>query len=198
MNHLKRTLEPLSVIKLERTYFVIWLVFTVLAGQIGIITNIILRGNFKNFTLVESLLHDSINGSFYTYSIALFASTLGLLFVNIIEKNPTNFKTFKVYLLIITIFSLFFAGVYYSVSTLKTIGEIKSQITNICIDWPQLIFLILSIIFAIYTFSITRLDLNCDKYKHLDDNYAEKDDKDVEKLDDKVSEIKTDKKGNKL
>jgi len=198
MNHLKRTLEPLKVIKLEKPYFIIWLVFTVLAGQIGIVTNIILRGNFRDFSIVESVLQDSLNGSFYTYSIALFASTLGLLFINIIEKNPTNFKTFKVYLLIITIFSLFFAGVYYSVGTLKTISEIKSQITDICIDWPQLLFLILSIIFAIYTFSITRLDLNYEKFKHLDDNYAEKDDKDVENLDDKVADLKVDKKGNKL
>lgn len=198
MKYFKQIFEPLKVIKIEKNYFILWFVFTVLAGQIGVITNVILRGNFKNYSITESLLLDSNNGSFYTYAIALFASTLGLLFVNIIERNPTKFKAFKVFLLVFTIFSLFFSGIYYSASTIKSINDVNQTFTSISIDWPQLIFLALSIIFAVYTFSITRLDLNYERFKHLDDNYAEKDDENVNSLGDKVGSVKTDKKGNKL
>lgn len=198
MKYIKQIIEPLKVIKIEKNYFILWFVFTVFAGQIGTITNIILRGNFKGYSIAESLLLDSNSGSFYTYAIALFASTLGLLFVNIIERNPTKFKSFKIFLLVLTIFSLFFAGIYYSTSTIKSINDFSQIHTAIKIDWPQLIFLVLSIIFAVYTFSITRLDLNYERFKHLDDNYAEKDDENVDKLDEKVEGVKTDKKGNKL
>ncbi len=93
---------------------------------------------------------------------------------------------------------MFFAGIYYSTSTIKSINDFSIVHSSINIDWPQLIFLILSIVFAIYTFSITRLDLNYERFKHLDDNYAEKDDENVDKLDEKVEGVKTDKKGNKL
>lgn len=198
MKYIKLIFEPLKVIKIERNYFILWFVFTVLAGQIGVITNVILRGSFKNYSISESLLLDSNNGSFYTYAIALFASTLGLLFVNIIERNPTKFKSFKVFLLVLTIFSLFFAGIYYSASTIKSINDVNLTFKDIKIDWSQLIFLILSIIFAVYTFSITRLDMNYERFKHLDDNYAEKDDENVDDLGGKAGVVKTDKKGNKL
>lgn len=198
MKKIKQIFEPLGIILDEKSLFSVWFAFTVFAGQLGIIANIILKGSFKNLNVTESILQDSQSGNFYTYSIALFASTLGLLFVNFIERNPTRFKTFKVYLLILTIFCLFFAGIYYSSLTIKSINSFKSKINNIKTDWAQLIFLLLSIVFAIYTFCITRLDLNYDKYKHLDDNYAEKDDESVEKLDEKVDNVKADKKGNKL
>lgn len=198
MKKLKEIFEPLEIILDEKSLFSVWFAFTVFAGQLGIISNIILKSNSKNYDVIHSILQDSQSGNFYTYSIALFASTLGLLFVNFIEKNPTRFKTFKIYLLILTIFCLFFTGIYYSSLTLKSIANFKLKLNNINIDWPQLIFLILSIIFAVYTFCITRLDLNYSKYKHLDDNYAEKDDESVEELDEKVDGVKNDKKGNKL
>lgn len=195
---LKKLIEPLGVIKLEKKLFYIWLIFTVLAGQIGIIINIILRGKINDYNITQSIVIDSLNGNFYTYSIALFASTLGLLFVNIIERNPTKFKSFKVFLLIITIFCLFFTGVYYSATTINTLENVKIDFSKIKLDIPQLLFLILSIVFAIYTFSITRLDLNYEKFKHLDDDFAEKDDQKVEELKHKVTGLKSDKKGNKL
>jgi len=197
-NKIKQVIEPLGVIKLEKKLFYIWLIFTVFAGQIGIITNVILRGKFNNNTILESIIIDSLNGNFYTYSIALFASTLGLLFVNFIERNPTKFKSFKVFLLIITIFSLFFTGIYYAASSIDTIESLKINFQTVKFDYPQFIFLLLSILFAIYTFSITRLDLNYEKFKHLDDDFSEKDDDSVDELSEKVISVKTDKKGNKL
>lgn len=194
----KNLIEPLDIINIEKSFFYVWFIFTVLAGQIGIITNIILRSSFHNISIEESIYMDSIAGNFYTYSIALFASTLGLLFVNIIERNPTKFKSFKVFLLIITIFSLFFSGIYYSTVAINTNNDTSIKVTYFVVDWPQTLFLILSIIFAVYTFCITRLDLNYEKFKHLDDNFAEQDDMEVEILDDKLVGVKSDKKGNKL
>lgn len=198
IKNLKRLIEPLDIIRIETKFFLIWFIFTILAGQIGFITNVILKNNFKKISFVDSLIQESSSGNFYVYSIVLFASTIGLLFVNIVERNPTNFKTFKVFLLIITIFCLFFGGIYYSSATLKSLDYAIKTISSMSIDWPQSIFLILSVITALYTYCITRMDLNYDRFKHLDDNYAENDDKRVEQLDEKASDATVDKKGNKL
>ncbi|UMY64510.1 MULTISPECIES: hypothetical protein [unclassified Flavobacterium] len=196
--YFKKLVEPLDTITSEKKFFLIWFIFTILAGQLGFITNIILKNSYKQISIIESLFQESKSGNFYVYSIALFASTLGLLFINIIERNPTNFKAFKVFLLILTIFSLFFAGIYYSSATLKTLENSHESLDPVVIDWPQLFFLLLSIIFGIYTYCITRMDLNYERYKHLDDNYAEKDDKNVEKLENRVSVVNADGKGNRL
>jgi hypothetical protein len=198
MKKIKEILEPLDIITSEKNFFWVWFAFTVFAGQLGIIANIILKGSFQKYSILESIVQDSKSGNFYTYSIALFASTLGLLFVNFIERNPTKFKTLKIYLLILTIFSLFFAGIFYSSLTLKSISKVELNFSQIRIDWPQLIFLLLSILSAVYTFCITRLDLNYEKFKHLDDDYSSKDDENASTLDEKVNELANDKNGNKL
>jgi len=196
--YMSQILEPLKIVRDETKLFLVWFIFTILAGQIGIITNIILKYKVNNIAISQSIMEESIIGSFFTFAIVLFASTLGLLFVNILERNPTVFKSFKVFLLIITVFSLFFAGIYYSASTISEKNPTKVKIENFNLDFPQIIFFILSIIFAMYTYCITRLDLNYEKYQHLDDNYAEKDNEKVEELQNSLVELDQDKKGNKL
>ncbi|WP_255080195.1 hypothetical protein [Lacihabitans sp. CCS-44] len=195
---MSQILEPLKIVKDETKLFLVWFIFTILAGQIGIFTNVILKYKVNNIAISQSMIEESIIGSFFTFAIVLFASTLGLLFVNILERNPTVFKSFKVFLLIVTVFSLFFAGIYYSASTISIRNPIETKIENYSIDWPQVIFFILSIIFAVYTYCITRLDLNYEKYQHLDDNYAEKDNEKVEELQSGLVELDKDKKGNRL
>ena len=189
--------KPLEVIKENRLIFFIWFLFTVLAGQIGVFSNFIIRVLNGNLTFSQSLYLDSINGSFYTYSIALLASVLGPLFVNLIENHPTKFKSIKIIAIITSIFTLYFAGVFYSSSSSKNFSNVLKELSY-RIDWWQLIFLIISIFIAIYSYSVLRLENNYDKYKELDDSFSNQDDEQVEELNKEIVEIKTDSKGNKI
>lgn len=194
---LQFTFKPFAVVKDNRLVFFTWFLFTILAGQIGVISNFIIRVINGNITFSQSLYLDSSNGSFYTYSIALLASVLGPLFVNLIENHPTKFKSLKILTIIVSIFTLFFAGVFYaSSSNNSTYSALKDL--NFQIDWWQLIFLFFSILIAVYSFSVIRLELNYDKYKELDENYSTKDDEIVDELNENIEILNTDSKGNKL
>ncbi|WP_167343166.1 hypothetical protein [Nonlabens sp. SY33080] len=189
--------KPFEVISENKLIFLTWFLFTVLAGQIGVISNFIIRVINGDLSFSQSLFLDSINGSFYTYSIALLASVLGPLFVNLIENHPTKFKSIKILTIIVSIFTLFFAGVFYSSSPNNlNIENFKNLTYNI--DWWQFTFLLLSIIISVYSFSVIRLEYNYDKYKELDDNFASKDDAKVDEMNDKTEDLKTDSKGNKI
>lgn len=189
--------KPFEVISENKLIFLTWFLFTVLAGQIGVISNFIIRVINGDLSFSQSLFLDSINGSFYTYSIALLASVLGPLFVNLIENHPTKFKSIKILTIIVSIFTLFFAGVFYSSSPNDlNIENLKNLTYNI--DWWQFTFLLLSIIISVYSFSVIRLENNYDKYKELDDNFASKDDAKVDEMNDKTEDLKTDSKGNKI
>ncbi|MEE4000522.1 hypothetical protein V1T75_09230 [Tenacibaculum sp. FZY0031] len=189
--------KPFEVISENWLIFLTWFLFTVLAGQIGVLSNFIIRVINGDLSFSQSLFLDSINGSFYTYSIALLASVLGPLFVNLIENHPTKFKSIKILTIIVSIFTLFFAGVFYSSSPNDiNIEKLKNLTYNV--DWWQLTFLFLSIIISVYSFSVIRLENNYDKYKELDDNFASKDDAKVDEMNDKTEDLKIDSKGNKI
>lgn len=194
----KILLEPLKVIQTDKAIFWLWLIFAVFAGQIGILANIILRKIYSGYDIGESIYIDSINGNFYTYAIALVASILGPLFVNFIETSPTKFKIIKIFLIIFSVFTLFFVGIFYSSYTLKTFHPENLKELKLSIDWSQFIFFILTIALAIYVFCIIRMDSNYEKFKHLDTPFSQKDDEKVDELADKVVEVKIDKFGNKL
>ncbi|REE78714.1 hypothetical protein BX611_3024 [Lutibacter oceani] len=196
-NILQLSYKPLIVIREYKLIFFTWFLFTVLAGQIGVFSNFIIRVINGDLTFSQSLFLDSVNGSFYTYSIALLASVLGPLFVNLIENHPTKFKSIKIITIIISIFTLYFAGVFYSSSSVKSNFESLKELSY-GIDWWQFFFLVISIFIAIYSFSVIRLENNYDKYKIFDDNYSNLDDEKVDSLNDKSEDIKTDSKGNKI
>jgi hypothetical protein len=96
--------SPFSVIRERPSIFMIWLLFTVAAGQFGIFANIIIRYYTTDLPVLHSIYLDTINGTFITFSIALVASLLGLLFINLLESNKFKFKTIKVYTIIASIF----------------------------------------------------------------------------------------------
>lgn len=188
--------EPWGIIKRKPMSFFLFCLFTVFAGQIGILINLIIRVSSGKFSLVESLYLDSISGSFYTFSIALIASALGPLFVNFVEKSPTEFRSIKITTISITIFILFFTGIFYSISTTnpESIG-----IISFGIDWPQLSFFLLAIVISLFSFNLLELENFKDDYADInDDNYAGVEDELVKTIVQSSTQIKTDKKGNKL
>jgi hypothetical protein len=194
---LKLFVKPFNTIKDNKLIFLIWFLFTVFAGQIGIISNFIIRYINGSYSFQETIYLDSNNGSFYTYSIALLAATLGPLFVNMTEKSPTKFKSIKILTIVVSIFTLLFASVFY---TSTQSDNIHSGIRNLFfkIDIWQFVFLVISVIISIYAYSVLRLESNYGKYKELDDNFAEEDDENVDNLNNSSHSITVDLKGNKL
>lgn len=189
-------IEPWGIIKRKPLSFFLFCLFTVFAGQIGILINIIIRISSGKFSLAESLYLDSISGSFYTFSIALIASALGPLFVIFVEKSPTEFRSIKITTISLTIFILFFSGIFYSITTTNpnSIG-----ITSFRIDWPQLSFFLIAIVVSLYSFNLLELENFKDDYADInDDNYAAVEDELVKTIVKSSNQIKKDKKGNKL
>lgn len=194
----KILIKPFKVICNNPPTFLIWFLFTILAGQLGIIFNIIIRYINGGYSFYQTIYLDSINGSFYTYSIALLAAALGPLFIDLISNLSSKFKIIKVFTIIILMLTLIFASIFYtSTQSKNNIGNIEG-LTLVTDGW-QLLFLLLSVIISIYAYSVLRLDLNSRYFDDIKDkNYAERDDREVVKLSNKSNLVTDDLKGNKL
>lgn len=210
-------IDPWKLLFKEKKFFFIWFIFTVFAGQLGLLVNMINR-----WQILASINIDATNGFFYAYSIALLGSILGPLFNNILETSPTKFKSIKLIVLAVSIFILFFAGILYSKTVIKLDSIAVQSLNNskdegldlttkndssrklkdfktekIETDLLQLSFSALVLFLVTYIYCLTRLDFNYDEFKHLDD-FSEKDNKKVEELQAKGASIQLDSKGNKL
>lgn len=162
----KIVLSPFKVIGENKVDFGVWFIFTILAGQLGIIINAITKF-YSNHTILESLYLDSSNGSFYTFSIALVASLLGSIFLNFLNSSKNiEYKTVKIFTIIISIFFVFFSGIIYAI-----LQKQNSQ-TNLSllyrIDWSQLIFYLASIIIVVYGYGIQKLEFS-KNYNEIND-----------------------------
>jgi uncharacterized protein YacL len=178
-NVLKLIGDPFKVIKEKKSEYIIWFLFTIITGQIGIIANYIVRSYTHSTSFAESIHIDSLNGSFYTFSIALVASILGPLFINFINSKALSFRTLKTFTIIIAIFFLFIAGVIYA--AIQSRSEQEALITQLSFDWTQLIIYAFSIIFVSYGYCILGLERSKLNFGDIDDPlFSEKDDAKVE------------------
>lgn len=170
---LRYIIDPFKIIKDNKLEFFIWFVFTILAGQLGIVANIIIRYFSYSLSISQSIYLDSISGSFYTYAIAIAASALGPLFANFIKNRKPEFTSIKIVSIIFVIFFLVLSGIIYAAVQMKSLS---SQPINfeLIIDWPQLIVYILSIFIGLYTYCL--LNITSPEYGHLDDSFNEQDD----------------------
>lgn len=185
------------------TAAVLWFVFTIFAAQIGTLVNIIKHVIFhdgrsvpNNFdfwhSIQESLFLDSKSGSFYTFAIVLIASVLSPLFIQLIEEKEIHFKRPKVFSIVISIFTLFFGGVFFSFSALETSKYEGLKNIDFCVDKSQLFFFLFSIVVASYAFALTRMDK--ERNKDIDDYLSDQKNRievlskgeDVETIDDDV------------
>ena len=194
-----KLLLPLQVVKEEKGTFFLWFLFTIIAGLIGPIINAVNRCAIGDETLVYSLEKDCENGTFYTFSIVLIASSIGLLFIKLINEK-IQFKNRKLYFIAICIFPMFFAGIFYSGATLrqKQNTEINSrQINQMEILQKQIatsnniqtksvsqqkikenaktdyqvVFVIIAILIAIYSFCLEYMSLHPEQFDVLRDDY---------------------------
>lgn len=177
---------------------ILWLIFSICFSLIGTIINIIKFAVFNipaaSFVdncfwerVVAAIYIDSRTGTFYTFSIVLVASILYPLFESFI-KHEWHYTHLRVITIIIGILLVAFGGVFYSFSTIgmSPINMQKISVTN---DVWQKAFFFSSILLAAYSYGLGLLKED-ENHPQLDD-YTDKENKNIEKLEEKASSIKS-------
>ncbi|HEJ7065578.1 hypothetical protein ACTVKI_11085 [Serratia marcescens] len=170
---LKKSLSyPFDAIRKNKREFFIWIVFTVICGQMGIIANIIIRYYSHSIPLDQSIYIEGSSGSFYTFSIALIASALGPMFVTFFSSK-LEFKTIKIISIILLIILLQLSGIIYAATQSKDL--ILPNSNDLTFGLTQPIIYVISIVLVGYTFGV--LKLNATAHTDIDDeSYIEKED----------------------
>ena len=149
----------------ERLDYFFWILFLIIAGQLGTIINIINRCVFHNWNLKNSLLADSVSGNFYTFSIVLVTSVLGSLVINYIGRKNHEHKKFTITSIVLALFFCIMNAVFFSSATQDYAAEFEFvDKTTITIDWWQFAFYALSIIIATCLFGVERMP----RYRDMD------------------------------
>ena len=166
-------LTPLRVFCKRRLTFVMWLLFSLVGGAVGIIVSILRHSIFTNgLDLEDALMIEVLNGAFYTYSIALIASVLGSVFINFVDNEQFRYRKYKVILIAISVYALLFGGIMYALSINSYTRE---EIANAAppFSWGQLIILIFAVALSVYAFFVCRMDDHSDLFDDLIDNFSE-------------------------
>lgn len=138
-------------------YF-LWILFLIIAGQLGTIINIINRCVFHDWYLANSLLADSVSGNFYTFSIVLVTSVLGSLVINYIGRKSHEHKRITVTAIVLTFLFCLINAVFFSSATQDYAAEFEHIAKeSIKVDWWQLIFYVVSIVVATYLFGLEKM-----------------------------------------
>lgn len=177
---IKRTSKPLLVIKQQKGLFMLWFLFTIIAGLLGPIINIINNCWFgeKPMEYANAVLLESLSGTFYTFSVVLIASSLGTVLLKMFDLS-NKFLKIKLYYIAICIFPMLIGAVCYSshMRSQTVANQLSKSITamtdtNVEVDIIQLIFFIIAVIIGIYAFCLQYMSLNPDKFPELQDDYV--------------------------
>lgn len=152
---IKIILKPFTIIPKIKSIFFIWFIFAVIFSNLGVILSI-----FCN----SSIWTDHLNmGNLYLIAIAINASSISLMFIDIILDQSLKFKEYKIVSCALII--LFMSVMAYMFSSV-----IKNRVNTPNIDYKQIILYVLSISLSIYVFCINYLYLDYDNYKDLEDS----------------------------
>lgn len=180
---LRAILAPLETLLFHKLELFLWFSFVIVAGLLGVIINIIKRWIFDGWDFFVALGPDSAAGSFYTFSLVMISSLIYPLFSRFIKSEKPEYRKIHIVFITILIFTLLFCGIYYSFSTLNQPMEAYDGLHNneMDIDYSQLFFFVLVIIFSVYSFGLTLIGQHEDEL-HLSDDYLEKEQHQVKKL----------------
>jgi uncharacterized membrane protein YhaH (DUF805 family) len=130
----------------------VWLVLIPIFGQLGIIATII-----KN--PIDSFIENITAGNFYTFSIALLASSILTLAIQLMNDSDSTFKTFKVG-------SIVFAFLIIVIMVIKFVLLDSFSIKEVII---QIILYCISLIMSVYFLCVEYIQKDYSNYKDLDD-----------------------------
>lgn len=172
---IKQFSRPFHIISMHPMAFFLWLAFTLFGGLIGIIVSIIRNTLFGGLCFSEALFLESKNGSLYTYSIAMVAAVLSSVFITFAESKKLRFRRQQIVTITISIFVLFFSGVFYALSMeAPAVSEIR-ELGPMTINWKLLCIVVIAILVSIYSFCVCRLDSHEDQFKDITDPHNKED-----------------------
>lgn len=193
---IKYIVDPFNIIISNKPEFFIWFMFAILGGQLGILCNLIIRFFAHDKSIISSIYLDSSNGNFYTFSIALCASSLGPLFTSfMVDKDKLQFSRLKIITISCIIFFLIFSSVIYAAVQSK-VSTIAGRSMDYEIDFFQLIVYLTAVFIAMYSYCLIRISLP--GYGHLEEAFHELHDEDVQGLELESRQLDTDGAGVKI
>ncbi len=196
-------ISPFCVCFEHKLKFFIWVSFVIVASLFGTLINLIPRVAVGDWKVYQSLCADSASGSFYTISLVLIASLLPPIFNKFIneEKEEYTHKKIGVAFLVLLIISMMLYAVFFAVAPKNDIFSVFSTVTwsDVRLDFWQLLFIILAILFAWYSFGYVQLSSH-EPDLGLDDSqfYNKKEDKQVSAISNTASTLTDDGHGNNL
>ena len=147
--------KPLSIIWKIKSIFLLWLIFTIVIGLIGVILAISL--NFDSTTWIAIMK----SGSFYSIGIAMCSSFVSVFLINIIKnRKDILFASYKMVCVGIGIVLMIFMASYYS----------SLMVGNSHSNKIQYIMYALSLLLCTYSFCVENLEQHYEDYKDLDDS----------------------------
>lgn len=185
---LRSIVAPFCICSKHAVEWFLWLMFVVIAGQLGTIINVIQRWVFGGWDFMAAFCPDSTSGSFYTFALVMIASLIGPIFIRFVNKGKPEYRPITIVYVTILIFSLLFCGLYYSFATQEPNMTDFSGLHNkdISVDVKQLVFFVLAIVFSWYSFGLSLMPIH-EEDALLDKDYQSMDDKDRNDLSGKIS-----------
>lgn len=167
-------IKPFKIIKQIKPVFLLFIIMSIIIGQIGIIGSITLGATETILSMRELLIINLDAGNLYTFSIALIATSFNQYFIDFLIEEEVLFKKYKIILAVISIALIIFMTLFYSVHQLHSLENslIKTDTTiqkSLSLDWPQIVFYIICIILSTYMFCVNFLKLDPESYIEIDD-----------------------------
>ena len=156
---LKYYFAPFKIICEHWMEFLLWLVFVIIAGQLGTLINIVSRCIFNNMSISQSLLSDSSSGNFYTFSLVMISSLVGTFFIRLLVPAMPEHRRIIVPFVAVSFIIMLFSAVFFSFQTNQSVGIDYKGVkpADISIDWWQLGAFLISVFIAVYAFGLERL-----------------------------------------
>lgn len=179
--------------------FFLWVMFVIVAGQLGTIINVVNRVLFQDWTVAQAIYPDSVFGSFYTYALVLIASLIAPVFTRIKNDVQPGFRSMTIGFVTLLIFVLIFCAVFFSFASQETsnvrFDDIKDL--SLTIDVKQLIFFVLAVMFAWYALGLSLMVQN-NECKEIDDEYLKEENEGMDKKLEESRKLTNDGKGTKI
>lgn len=150
---LKKIFKPLTLIPKIKGLLLIWIIFIIIFGQAGIWATFFTKSN-EFFTLNLG------SGNFYTFSIALLASSILTFAIEWMNTEEVKFKMLKVISISISFLLITIMVINFSV--------LPSQLNKLQV-LLQIGLYLFSLFISIYFLCLEYLDKDYDNYMDLDD-----------------------------
>ena len=182
---LKSIWRPFQLCYQNKSKTILWAIYILFGGLLGVAINLIGRCVFGNMTMMEAIYVESVNGTFYTYSIVLISATIGPLFFNLSESRELHFSTIKTFTITLCVFVMFFCAICYS-NCVKDLSVQSGVIMKkgYQVDCAQLFFFVLAIFLALYSLGLEYLEKEPEKNRDIDSTgrYRDEEDKSIRDL----------------